>query len=222
MVKIERSMPPPCSLASEKEKEAGSYTCEDVISQLEQDGHGKCYLCEINELQSIQVEHLRAHHGGKDKDRKFDWNNLFYSCAHCNNVKNRRKYDERILDCCAVDPETVMNQVLQNGHVLVEPLVDDESVNLTAELLTKCFEQRNTGIRIRECDTRFKALQMTINLLYKTLEQHRRNPTEKTRKQLEGMLSRTYKFAGFTRTYVRLHIKQYPDLVDYVALETAL
>lgn len=221
MVKIERTMPPPRSLAVEKAKEAGSYTCEDVISRLEQDGHGKCYLCEINKLQSIQVEHLRAHHNGKDKDRKFDWNNLFYSCAHCNSVKNQRKYDELILDCCEVDPETVMNQVLQDGHVLVKPLVDNESVNLTAELLTNCFELRNTGIRIRECDTRFKELQRTMNLLYKTLEQHRRKPTEKTRRQLEGMLSRSYKFAGFTRTYVRLHMSRYPDLVSYVALETA-
>ena len=222
MVKIERTMPPPRSLEIEKEKKAGSYTCEDVIAQLAQDGHGKCYLCEINELQSIQVEHLRAHHGGKDKNRKFDWNNLFYSCAHCNNVKNQQKYDGLILDCCVVDPETVMNQVLQGGHVIVEPLDGSESVNLTAGLLTDCFELRNTGIRIRECDTRFKALQTTMTLLYKTLDKHRQNPTEKTRKQLEGMLSRAYKFAGFTRTYVRLHIERYPDLLPYVTLETTL
>lgn len=221
MVKIERTMPPPRSLAVEKEKAAGSYTCKDVIVQLAHDGYGKCYLCEINELQGVQVDHLRAHHNGKDKDRKFDWSNLFCCCTHCNSVKNQRKYDDLILDCCAVDPETVMNQVLQDGHVLAKPLVDNESVNLTAELLTNCFELRNTGIRIRECDTRFKELQRTMNLLYKTLEQHRRKPTEKTRRQLEGMLSRSYKFAGFTRTYVRLHMSQYPDLVSYVALETA-
>lgn len=218
MVKIERTMPPPRSLALEKEKASGSYTCEDVISQLEQDGHGKCYLCETDELQSVQVEHLRAHHGGKDKDRKFDWNNLFYSCGHCNAVKNQRKYDDRILDCCAVDPEAVMHQRLQDGRVCVEPLNDSESVRLTAELLMDCFEQRNTSIRIRECDTRFKALQTTMNLLYKTLDKHRRNPTTKTRMQLEGMLSRAYKFAGFTRTYVRLHIEQYPELAPYVKL----
>ena len=111
-----------------------------------------------------------------------------------------------------------MHQRLQDGRVCVEPLNDSESVRLTAELLMDCFEQRNTSIRIRECDTRFKALQTTMNLLYKTLDKHRRNPTTKTRMQLEGMLSRAYKFAGFTRTYVRLHIEQYPELAPYVKL----
>ena len=32
---------------------------------------------------------------------KYDWDNLFWSCAHCNNIKNA-KYDP-ILDCTQVD-----------------------------------------------------------------------------------------------------------------------
>ena len=100
MVKVERTPTPPASLAVEKEKVSGSYREPDVMQQLKHDFNSKCYLCEIDELQSVEVEHL-APHGG-DKERKFAWNNLFYSCAHCNSVKNQKIYHDMILDCCQV------------------------------------------------------------------------------------------------------------------------
>lgn len=105
MVKVERTPTPPASLTREKAKANGSYREPDVMSQLEQDFHKKCYLCEIDELQSVEVEHLYPH--GGDKDLKFDWDNLFLSCAHCNSVKNQVKYSGVVLDCCKVDPESV-------------------------------------------------------------------------------------------------------------------
>ena len=146
VVKIERSFPAPASLSVEKKKPSGSYTKPDVIDQLHQDFHGKCYLCEIDELQSIQVEHLKNQDGGKNRDHMFDWNNLFLSCPHCNNVKNQNKYKDRILNCCEEDPELHIDQRLLNGHVLVSPLDELQSSSLTAELITECFERTNTGI----------------------------------------------------------------------------
>ena len=105
MVKVERSFPTPDSLAEEKKKANGSYSEPDVIERLAKDFHNKCYICELDKLQDPQVEHLRPHFGGKNIERKFDWNNLFWSCSHCNGVKNQRKYDESIIDCCKLDPE---------------------------------------------------------------------------------------------------------------------
>ena len=93
MVKVERSLPAPASLAMEKEKTNGSYNGSDVVKRLMEDFNNKCYICEIYNLQDPQVEHLKPHFGGKYIDRKFDWNNLFWSCGHCNGVKNQRKYD---------------------------------------------------------------------------------------------------------------------------------
>ena len=81
MVKIDRTPTPPPSLAVEKTKTNGSYKKDDVVEQLASDFRGKCYLCEMDELQSIEVEHLRPHHNGRGRDRMFDWNNLFYSCS---------------------------------------------------------------------------------------------------------------------------------------------
>ena len=94
MVKVERSFPAPASLAVEAQKVKGSYSMPDVVKQLKEDFHNKCYICELSELQDAQVEHLLPHFDGKYPERKFDWNNLFWSCGHCNNVKNQRIYGE--------------------------------------------------------------------------------------------------------------------------------
>lgn len=220
MVKIERTTTPPASLAIESEKENGSYNLEDVILQLRQDFYGKCYLCELNDLTDIQVEHLLPHKNRKIKERVFDWNNLFYSCPHCNSLKNNRKYDEKILDCCKVDPERLLDHIYQEGHVKVQAHnidTEDEMVLRTAELLESCFEQENTGSRIIQCQERVKRLAETMNALYRTLENWKRNPNSKLNQHaLQGMLSRKYKFAAFTRYYVRTHLKEYPQLCKLV------
>lgn len=124
MVKVERTPTPPPSLAIEKEKARGSYSKPDVHQQLKQDFNDKCYLCEIDELQSVEVEHLCPHR--EDKELKFAWDNLFYSCRHCNSVKKKNKYNGTILDCCKTDPETVLEQLLVEGHVQVKPLVETQ------------------------------------------------------------------------------------------------
>ena len=216
MVKIERTPTAPPSLAVEKTKASGKYNEEDVIDQLYQDFHGKCYLCGIKPPHGIEVEHLRPHKG--DIDRKFDWNNLFLSCTHCNSVKNQAQYGDLILDCCVDDPEKVLTYCLADGHVRVEPLGQNPTLEAvrTGELLTECFELTNTGIRKKESKIRKDALSMTMNLLYKKLLEHQQAPSDESLELLRTMLSRTYKFAGFTRAYVRANLEMYPDLADYV------
>ena len=69
----------------------GDYNQLEVNIALKEVFHGKCYICENKAVTSYQIEHLIPH---KDNvDLKFDWNNLFWSCAHCNGVKNQRKYE---------------------------------------------------------------------------------------------------------------------------------
>ena len=115
MVKIERSFPAPASLESEAKKVSGSYEQPDVVSRLRKDFHDKCYICELKNLQDPQVEHLLPHKNGKYPERKFDWNNLFWSCSHCNGIKNQKKYDDGIIDCCKNDPELMMTFKLKDG-----------------------------------------------------------------------------------------------------------
>lgn len=79
MVYLEKSQPAPDCLETEKAKAYGDYKCKNVLERIKTDFKNKCYLCEYKEPVAINVEHFRPHEG--DKDLKFDWNNLFWSCS---------------------------------------------------------------------------------------------------------------------------------------------
>ena len=166
---------------------------------------------------------MLSHYNRKIKDRVFDWNNLFYSCPHCNNIKKSKIYDGKILDCCKVDPELLLDHIYQDGKVDVkphDPATQNENILMTADLLKNCFEKRNTGIRMIQCQERVDRLAETMNVLYKTLEALKKEPTSKRYLcTLKGMTSREYKFAGFTRYYVRSHLHEYPQLCEKISLD---
>ena len=71
--------------AAKNKDNANVYRTGAVYEQIKADFHEKCYLCEDNELTSIQIEHFEPHKN--DLAKKYDWNNLFYSCGHCNAIK---------------------------------------------------------------------------------------------------------------------------------------
>ena len=48
------------------------------------------------------------------------------------------------------------------------------------------------------------------------LAKYRKHKTPRLERTLRAMLDRKYKFAGFTRTYVRRHLDCYPELKQYV------
>lgn len=218
MVKIERTQTPPASLKTEAQKAYGSYSETDVVKQLREDSHDKCYICELQHLSDPEVEHLKPHYNRKRKELVFDWNNLFYSCRHCNLIKSASKYDDKILDCCAVDPEIVMDHIFQNGHVEIHSNSEDEAVKMTADLIQTCFELRNTGIREAACQHRVDELAETMSILFKTLKKYKDHPeAQRYKRSLNNMLSRSSQFAAFKRSYVRRHLGDYPELENMVS-----
>ncbi|WP_292992305.1 HNH endonuclease [Pantoea sp.] len=92
MFNVKKCKTPPASLENKVD-----YDGEDVYKQLRKDFHDKCYICETPQPLSINIEHFISHRN-KDEDKKFNWNNLYFACARCNNIKGAR-YDG-ILDCC--------------------------------------------------------------------------------------------------------------------------
>ena len=88
---------------------------------------------------------------------------------------------------------------------------------MTALLIFECFELTNAAIRTKECEVRLRELQKVMTVLCKTLEQFRVNKAPRLERTIRGMLNRNHKFAGFTRTYVRTQLEQYPELAQYVA-----
>ena len=218
MVKIERTFPAPKSLAIESKKINGSYTEIDVIEQLRKDFHDKCYICEINHLQDPQVEHLLPHKNRKYQERVFDWNNLFLSCSHCNNVKNQQKYDIGIIDCCKEDPEELLYFKLEKGNVNVcGKNQENQNAVLTAELITEVFNLKNTGMRIYKSEMRFLELNKEMNKLYDTIEEMKENPNSKVvLRKLKALLRKESKFAAFKRSYIRENKENYPQLLEYL------
>lgn len=81
--------------AARNNSNANVYRSGPVYEQIKTDFQEKCYLCEDDEQTSIQIEHFEPHKD--DLIKKFDWNNLFYSCGHCNGVKGARYWP--LLNC---------------------------------------------------------------------------------------------------------------------------
>ncbi|MFG6393804.1 MAG: HNH endonuclease [Lachnospiraceae bacterium] len=108
MIKIERKLTGKAqkAIASLEKAETGnsSYNTTEVNLALKEMFHNKCYICENKQVTSYNIEHLHPYY--KNKNLKYDWNNLFLSCAHCNNIK-LGKY-EPIIDCTIENVEELI------------------------------------------------------------------------------------------------------------------
>lgn len=220
MVKVERSIPAPPSLAIERQKANGKYNSSDVVAQLLIDFGNKCYLCEMKDLQDPQIEHLIPHKNGKSPDLKFDWNNLFWSCSHCNIMKNNKMFEDGILDCCRKDPEKYIRFAIEDGSIQIEALSTDETVERTVKVLNDVYNKTNTGMRIVGCAERVRRLNEEMNAFYKALETYKDNPENGLNlRRIQVLLRRKSGFAAFKRQYIREHREVFPKLVQYVELD---
>lgn len=175
MIGVVRSLDPPSILATSAAEDR--YRHREVVERLIEDFHGKCYICEIKSLQDPEVEHLLPHKNGSVLGRKFAWSNLFLCCRHCNGVKNKAKYEERVINCCTRDPEALLDQMLEGNVVAVRALdpADDEAVG-TAELIEEVFMSSNPPLREHASKVRLEELQRRMNLLYRAIGAHKKNP----------------------------------------------
>ncbi|MDR2496620.1 MAG: HNH endonuclease [Tannerellaceae bacterium] len=140
MVYLEKSQPAPASLAEEKQKANGNYRKEDVVERLKNDFKNKCYLCELKAPTSINIEHFEPHKG--DVDKKFNWNNLFLSCPHCNNTKGDKC--DKILNCTkkADDVENRLKYIFRPfpiERIDIVALDDSAETQNTKELLLEIY-----------------------------------------------------------------------------------
>jgi len=143
---IKNPLPPGVTIKTEQDYRKG-----EVIKILAEDCHNKCYICE-DKPTTINVEHIVPHRS--EPTLKFDWNNLFIACGHCNNTKSA-KYDD-IIDPTKCDPEdhiALSVEITDNltGKVRIEPLETDGSTLETAELLDLVYNGGSTEIKEIEC-----------------------------------------------------------------------
>ena len=213
MIKIERSPNPPESL-----KEKKKYDGKDVVLLLKHDFYDKCYICGIKPVQDPEIEHLLPHKNGTYPERKFDWNNLFFSCSHCNSVKKQSKHDKNVLDCCKRDPEELLDFKINRENVLID-VKDNKDIEAktTANLVNEVFNKTNTGMRIHKCQVRVDELLKEMNTLYDILEKYQGgNCSVIIRHSLKGLLDRKSPFAEFKRSYIRHQKDRYPELMRFI------
>ena len=134
MIKVERKDTEKARVAMqalEKAKQRGSsYNTPEVNEALKEMFRKKCYICENKEgISSYQIEHLIPHRG--NIDLKYDWKNLFLSCAHCNNIKNDRYEFEPLEESKEID-NTV--HLLHDAYYGTTEQKKMEAVNIRREL----------------------------------------------------------------------------------------
>ena len=208
MLYFEKSSPSPECLQEEKNKASGSYSCGDVLDRLRVDFHNKCYICEDSQPHSINVEHLIPHRG--DSELKFAWDNLFWSCSHCNNTK-LDKYDD-ILNCTEeeLDIESKLSYEFKPypfESVTVVPLSNDQNCINTAALIEAVFNGSTKLKKIESANLRNKLLDEMQEFQQYLIEYFRPTADESEKEQykskIRAHLHRASSFTSFKRCVIK-------------------
>ncbi|WP_338892236.1 HNH endonuclease [Aeromonas rivipollensis] len=140
MFNVNRPVDAPASLQNRRK-----YDEKDVYTALEEIFFNKCYLCETKEPHDINVEHFDPHMG--DIEKKFDWNNLYFVCSRCNNIKGDRY--NNLVDCC--DPHQDVFRAIKHlpprtPHAKIDVKAINNNVRSieTEEILDKIFNSEHT------------------------------------------------------------------------------
>lgn len=208
MVYFEKSNPAPACLDTEKAKATGDYKCGNVLDVIKADFKNKCYICEFKEPVTINVEHFRPHKG--DKDLKFAWNNLFWSCGHCNNIKLDNFND--LIDCTDL-AEDIENRVkvyikpFPKERVIIEALDNKPSTKTTANLLNDVYNG-TTKLKTIESSNLRNSILLEIKDFQKYLFLYFEDGFAEDDKtfflaNIKKHLSKSSNFTAFKRTIIR-------------------
>lgn len=222
MIRVERKRTDKAQKAIEALEKArktdSGYNTPEVNAALREMFHGKCYICENKEATSYQIEHLAAHRG--NLNLKYDWQNLFWACAHCNNTKLDRF--EPILDCTKEDIEAAI-AFRKKGYfgtdeeLLFEPLDDREATLNTGQLLREVYYGTTPQKKIEAAILR-KQLRKEIAEFKRYVRDYKEAEDEE-KEDLKCLLKRELgdasPFAAFKRWLIRDNKESYPELRLY-------
>jgi hypothetical protein len=136
MVYFSKRLNEPIQLDIERKK-LGNYRHSDIISAIKSDFFDKCYICEQKGIASINIEHF-APHEHKDMIRKYNWNNLFWSCSHCNAIKSS-KYNGKLINC-TIKEDGVDSYI----RYKLEPFATKKEDSILIEKIGNSIELKNT------------------------------------------------------------------------------
>lgn len=139
-----------------------NYKYSENKKALEEAAHGKCMYCEskVSHVYFGDIEHIRPKSADKYPELEFEWSNLGYCCARCNNAKND-KFDS---DCPIIDPysEDPNIYLLAFGSLLLHKTGSERgAITIKTVDLNRSDLVEQRGIRISE-------LQKAIDVCYRT------------------------------------------------------
>jgi hypothetical protein len=84
-----------------------------------------------------------------DSTKTCEWDNLYYICGRCNGIKSTAT---DILDCCdaAIDVSKAIKCIvpgIPDDDIIVDAQDNHEATKTTANLLNRCYNEKNTGNR---------------------------------------------------------------------------
>ena len=200
MIKInKRPLPDNVTIKQEKDYREGI-----VFKMLTEDCNNKCYICEDSPHTAPNVEHRVSHRN--NPALKFDWNNLFLACHHCNNTK-LDKYDG-IIDPTNVDPEKFIKLSLDFDEelrkvVVVRKVNGGGDVDVTASLLNAVYNGVNTDIKKYACRQLRNKLNNELLEFRKILDSYKASPCDSSMTAVKNRLHDKSIFAAFKREIVR-------------------
>ena len=223
MIKVERKVTEKSqkaieSLKIEKAKN-GSWNTPEVNAALKEMFHGKCYICEDKESGSYQIEHLIPHR--RNIELKYDWNNLFLACAHCNNTK-LAKFDP-IIDCTKENVEELIAFRKKGFFGTDEELIFDmldsriETQN-TVKLLHEVY-YGSTPHKKMEAKIIRKRLRKELSIFKEYVREYKEaedEDKEDLRCFLQQQLGDSSPFAAFKRWLIRDNKDAYSELLVYI------
>jgi hypothetical protein len=213
MVFFRKSQPAP---------EIGSnYNTAEVVQRLEIDFHNKCYICEDKRPSNINIEHFIAHKG--DVDLRLDWNNLFLSCGHCNNVKETlaRQSIENFLNCTTLE-DSVDSAIyykinpFPKEKAIVEVRIASEQAENTRDLIDRVFNGENTAQKKLESSNLRAKLLKEIREFQELLFEYDEYRDESVLNKIEFHLNNKSAFTAFKRWIIRDNQILFEDFGKYI------
>ena len=225
MIKIERKPTEKALLAQEDLKlarEKGTtYNTDHVNEALREMFHGKCYICENKEATSFQIEHLIPYKG--DVELKYDWNNLLWACAHCNNIK-LDKYDP-IIDCTQEDVEKKI-AFRKEGYFGTDeklefvPVKDDNVAIRNTILLLNDAYYGTTPQKKMEARIIRKTLRKDLSKFKEYVREYQEAENEEEKEDIAMLLKRELKdssaFTAFKRWLIWDNEEKYGELEKFI------
>ena len=212
------------AVAALKKAKASNSGCNtpEVNAALAEMFHGKCYICENKEgISSFQIEHSNPHRG--DTELMYDWNNLFWSCAHCNNIKNA-KY-EPILDCSQVDVDRKIafrkeGYFGRNEKYRFIALEESDEIKNTVALLQEAY-YGSTPQKILEATNIRRSLRRNLSdfkNLVREYEEAEDYDKEDIRCAIRREVGQGAAFAAFKRWLLWDNQEKYQELLQFCGL----